>query len=95
MEWYKSHHIASDTASLGQIVVLVKLLQWIIYPKANGKIYLTKDFNKVQPVILKVAHSQSEARLFWYVDNVCMVTKPFHEMPMNQLLVFITYHRCR
>ncbi|NRS87204.1 penicillin-binding protein 1C [Flavobacterium sp. 7E] len=93
MEWYyKSHHIAYQTlppfrADCGgsQIASMD-----FIYPKANSKIYLTKDFNsKVQPVILKVAHSQREARLFWYVDNVYKgVTKTFHEMPIEPVSGF-------
>ncbi|KFF18432.1 penicillin-binding protein 1C [Flavobacterium hydatis] len=55
-----------------------------IYPKANSKIYLTKDFNsEVQPVIFKVAYSQRESQLFWYVDNVYKgETKVFHEKPI-------------
>ncbi|WP_445453014.1 penicillin-binding protein 1C [Flavobacterium sp. 25HG05S-40] len=56
-----------------------------IYPKKNSKIYLAKDFNsKVQPVILKVAHSNKEAKLYWYVDNVYKgTTQTFHEMPIE------------
>ena len=56
-----------------------------IYPKTNSKIYLTKNFNsEIQPVILKVAHSNREANLFWYVDNVYKgTTKTFHEMPIS------------
>jgi len=56
-----------------------------IYPKGNSKIYLTKDFNsEVQPVILKVAHSQREMKLYWYVDDVYKgTTKTFHEMPIK------------
>jgi penicillin-binding protein 1C len=52
-----------------------------IYPKMNSKIYLARDFNsKVQPVILKVAHSNKEAKLYWYVDNVYKgMTQTFHE----------------
>jgi penicillin-binding protein 1C len=55
-----------------------------IYPKVNSKIYLTKNFNsEVQPVIFKVAYSQRESQLFWYVDNVYKgVTKVFHEKPI-------------
>jgi penicillin-binding protein 1C len=55
-----------------------------IYPKANSKIYLTKNFNsEVQPVIFKVAYSQRESQLFWYVDNVYKgETKVFHEKPI-------------
>jgi penicillin-binding protein 1C len=35
-------------------------------------------------VILKVAHSQRETQLFWYVDNVYKgITKTFHEMPIQ------------
>ena len=56
-----------------------------IYPKTNSKIYLVKDFNsKIQPVILKVAHSNKEAKLYWYVDNVYKgTTQTFHEMQME------------
>lgn len=56
-----------------------------IYPKTNSKIYLTKNFNgEIQPVILKVAHSNAKVELYWYVDNVFKgATKTFHEMPIN------------
>ena len=56
-----------------------------IYPKDNRKIYLTKNFNSViQPVIIKVAHSQREKELYWYLDNKYIgSTKTFHEMPIN------------
>ena len=44
--------------------------------------YLTKNFDsEVQPVILKVAHSNGKAKLFWYLDNVYLgTTQTFHEM---------------
>lgn len=53
-----------------------------IYPKANSKIYLTKNFNgDIQPVVIKVAHPNREMQLFWYVDNVYQATtKTFHEL---------------
>lgn len=53
-----------------------------IYPKANTKIYLTKDFNsKVQPVVLKVANPEREKQLYWYVDNMYQATtQTFHEL---------------
>lgn len=56
-----------------------------IYPKANGKIYLTKNFDsEVQPVILKVAHSQPNLKLYWYVNNTYLgKTEQFHEMPLK------------
>lgn len=88
MEWYyKSQHInyqilppfredcnGTQTATMD-----------FIYPKANTKIYLAKNFNsEVQPVILKVAHSQRETQLFWYVDKIYKgTTKTFHEMPVE------------
>ncbi len=52
-----------------------------IYPKKNSKIYLTKNFDsELQPLILKVAHSQSDAILYWYVDEVFQgTTTVFHE----------------
>jgi penicillin-binding protein 1C len=56
-----------------------------IYPKEDGKIYLTKDFNgKVQPFILKAAHTLSNARLFWYLgDRYLGETQTFHEMQVT------------
>lgn len=56
-----------------------------IYPKTNSKIYLTKNFNgQIQPIIAKVAHSNKEAKLFWYVDNVYKgTTQTFHELPIE------------
>lgn len=84
MEWYyKSQHIDyqllppfREDCAANQGVAMD-----FIYPKANSKIYLTKDFNsKIQPVILKVAHPQREMQLHWYVDKVYQgTTKTFHE----------------
>ena len=88
MEWYyKSQHIEyrqlppfrEDCAGTG-----VGTMDFI-YPKADTKIYLTKDFNShVQPVVLKVAHPQRETQLFWYVDKVYKgMTKTFHELAIT------------
>ena len=88
MEWYyKSQHLdylplppyRSDCA--GTLTASMDF----IYPKTNSKIYLTKNFNsEVQPVILKIAHSNRETEVFWYVDNVYKgSTKTFHEMPIT------------
>lgn len=56
-----------------------------IYPKENGKIYLTKDFNgKVQPVVFRAAHSQPGAKLFWYLnDKYLGETQTFHEIAVQ------------
>lgn len=88
MEWYyKSNHI--DYLPLPPFRADCQQTQQasmdFIYPKANSKIYLTKDFNsKIQPVILKVAHSNKEAKLYWYVDNVYKgTTQTFHEMQIE------------
>ena len=88
MEWYyKSQHI--DYQSLPPFredcSPTTTATMDFIYPKRNSKIYLTKDFNgDIQPVIIKVAHSQRETELFWYVDDVYKgKTKTFHEMPVN------------
>lgn len=88
MEWYyKSLHI--DYKPLPPFREDCQQTQQtsmdFIYPKTNSKIYLVKDFNsKVQPVILKVAHSNKEAKLYWYVDNVYKgTTQTFHEMQIE------------
>ena len=88
MEWYyKNNHIdykplppfRSDCQQTQQASMD------FIYPKNNSKIYLTKDFNsKIQPVILKVAHTNKEAKLYWYVDNQFKgTTQTFHEMQIE------------
>jgi penicillin-binding protein 1C len=87
MEWYyKSLHIDYKTVPpyRADCQPTQQAVMDFIYPKTNSKIYLTKDFNsKVQPVILKVAHSNREAKLFWYVDNDYKgTTQIFHEMPI-------------
>lgn len=89
MEWYyKSRHI--DYTPLPPMrddcMSNEKAPMDFIYPKAyHPKIFLTKDFEgKVQPVIVKVAHSDANATLFWYVDNVFKgKTQTFHEMQLN------------
>ena len=77
---FKENCIGTQTASMD-----------FIYPKANSKIYLTKDFNsEIQPVIFKVAYSQRENKLFWYVDNIYKgETKVFHE---KQILMTAGFH---
>ncbi|AWA29066.1 penicillin-binding protein 1C [Flavobacterium magnum] len=88
MEWYyKSQHI--DYRPLppfkeGCAGAQTPTMDFI-YPKNTAKIYLTKDFNSiVQPVILKVAHSERESEIFWYLDrNFIGTTKTFHEMPVT------------
>lgn len=88
MEWYyKSMHM--DYISLppfrGDCQATAAASMDFIYPKENGKIYLTKDFNgNVQPFVLKAAHSQAGARLFWYLgDKYLGETQTFHEMPVK------------
>lgn len=58
-----------------------------IYPKENGKIYLTKNFNgEIQPFVLKVAHNKDDAKLFWYLgERYLGETQTFHEMPVTAL----------
>jgi len=88
MEWYyKNQHIEYKSLPLfrGDCIATQTTSMDFIYPKNNSKIYLTKNFNsEIQPVILKVAHSNRSAQLFWYVDNVYKgATKTFHEMPIT------------
>ncbi|MGX7667243.1 penicillin-binding protein 1C [Flavobacterium pedocola] len=88
MEWYyKNQHIDYKTLPPFRSDCQASQSTYMdfIYPKTNTKIYLTKNFNsEIQPVILKVAHSQRETELFWYLDEVYVgKTKTFHEMPVN------------
>ncbi|MDH7447445.1 penicillin-binding protein 1C [Aquimarina sp. 2201CG14-23] len=56
-----------------------------IFPKSNSSVYLPKGFDgKTNDVVLKIAHTQPETRVFWYIDNRFIgVTKQFHEMPVK------------
>ncbi|WP_299259131.1 penicillin-binding protein 1C [uncultured Aquimarina sp.] len=56
-----------------------------IFPKGNSSVYLPKGFDgKTNEVILKIAHTQAETRVFWYIDNQFVgVTKQFHEMAVK------------
>ena len=56
-----------------------------IYPKKNSKIYLTKNFNsKLQPVVFKVACTNKNTKLFWYLDKEYKgSTQTFHEMQIE------------
>jgi penicillin-binding protein 1C len=88
MEWYyKTKHInylplppfredcrEGNTAALD-----------FIYPQQDGKIYLTKDFNgNVQPFMARAAHTQRDAKLFWYLNDTYLgMTQTYHEMPIR------------
>ncbi len=88
MEWYyKKQHI--DYVTLppfrSDCNGAMNTTMGFIYPKDNGKIYLTKDFNgKLQPVIIKAAHTNPDAKVFWYLnDRYLGMTQTFHEMPVE------------
>jgi penicillin-binding protein 1C len=53
-----------------------------IYPHQQSAIFLPKDFNgKVNNLILKVAHSKPETKLYWYIDEDFIgFTKDIHDM---------------
>ncbi len=55
-----------------------------IFPKPNSSVYLPKGFDgKKNEVVLKIAHTNPEIRVFWYVnDEFVGTTKQFHEMPI-------------
>lgn len=50
----------------------------------QSTIYLPKDFSgKTNELILKVAHSKPELRLYWYVDNEYIgTTKDIHDLAL-------------
>ncbi len=53
-----------------------------IFPKTNGSVYLPKGFDgKINEVVLKIAHTNPETQVFWYIDDQFVgSTKRFHEM---------------
>jgi len=53
-----------------------------IFPKNNSKIILVKnEYEKNNPLILKIAHTSPEVKVFWYIDNeFIQTTETFHEI---------------
>mgnify|MGYP005988929507 CR=1 FL=1 len=53
-----------------------------IFPKNNSKIILAKnEYEKTNPLILKIAHTNPETKVFWYIDNEFIkTTETFHEI---------------
>ena len=53
-----------------------------IYPNQQTTIFLPKDFDgNTNNLVLKVAHSKTELKLYWYIDNKFIgITKGIHDM---------------
>jgi penicillin-binding protein 1C len=53
-----------------------------IYPKDGSKIILAKNFEgKKNELVLKLAHTKPETKVFWYLDSTFLKqTKDFHEI---------------
>ena len=56
-----------------------------IYPKANNRIFLPRDFDgKRNTLILKVAHAKPETEIYWYIDKTYLgSTKDIHELAVK------------
>ncbi len=56
-----------------------------IYPQNTNQIYLPKDIDqKVQSVVIKVAHSQKNAKIFWHLNHEYLGTTQFdHQMEIS------------
>ena len=63
----------------------VKNAMKFIYPTEKTTIFLPKNFDgKKNELILKVAHSNKEAVLFWYIDNTFLgTTNELHQFAVN------------
>ena len=67
-----------------------------IYPNQQSTIYLPKDFDgNTNDLILKVAHSKPELKIYWYIDSAYIgSTKDIHEIavlpnPGNHLITVV------
>ncbi|MBW8244510.1 penicillin-binding protein 1C [Muricauda oceani] len=60
-------------------------LMEFIYPKRNEAVLLPKDLGKkTSEIILKLAHQQSNAIIYWYLDETFVgKTQNFHELILN------------
>lgn len=56
-----------------------------LYPKRNETILLPKDLgNKTSDIVLKLAHQQSNAIVYWYLDETYLgKTENFHELILD------------
>ena len=56
-----------------------------IYPNTQNTIYLPKDFDgTTNDLILKIAHTETDIELFWYVDETYIgTTKDIHDMAIQ------------
>lgn len=56
-----------------------------IYPKGNDAIILPKDFDEeTNDVVFKIAHSNPDATVFWYLDETFIgETTTFHELSIQ------------
>ena len=56
-----------------------------IYPKANEAVLLPKDLGtKTKDILLKLAHQQNNATVYWYLDDTYMgKTENFHELILD------------
>lgn len=57
-----------------------------IYPRNNMILSQTKnETGQLQPIIAKVAHVNTDTKVFWYLNNKYLgVTKTFHEMMISE-----------
>ena len=53
-----------------------------IYPKTNNSVFLPKDFDgETNDMVLKIAHSKPESKVYWYIDEKYVgTTKDIHEL---------------
>ncbi|WP_228236146.1 penicillin-binding protein 1C [Allomuricauda sp. M10] len=60
-------------------------LMEFIYPKANEAVLLPKDLGtKTKDILLKLAHQQNNAIVYWYLDGTYMgKTENFHELILD------------
>ncbi|AOW22087.1 penicillin-binding protein 1C [Urechidicola croceus] len=59
-----------------------------IYPKESSTVFLPKDFDgEKSELVLKITHSTSEVKVFWYIDEKFIGTsQTIHEMLVNPTL---------
>jgi len=84
-EWYyKKHHANYKTIPKlrDDCAHETDITMDFISPKNNSKIILVKnEYEKTNPLILKIAHTNPQTKVFWYVDDVFIqTTETFHEI---------------
>ena len=88
MEWYYKKHQSSYHSFPSykeSCIANSDVVMEFVYPRNYSRISLTTSLDgSKNPLVLKLAHSKSKSKVFWYLDATFLgETTHFHEMEVN------------